>query len=254
MSIESERHVEAVVAALRLLECFENDVGLRAVDLQAMTGLQYSRVMRLTGTLASRGFLFLDPDTGRYFLGPSLFRLGQLVRPRYDDLASAVRPILRTLVSETEKTAMFSITDGMSRLVLCKQEPMTSLRYTVSEGQARPIASGASGRVILAFGPEALRQRVLKDLPEADAARLKARVAEIRDRGYDVSVSELTQDAFAVACPAISTEGELLGVLTLAGPSGGLTEALTENYVSLLSAQVALIPQASAVRSKPVQS
>lgn len=237
--------MEAVLAALRILESFETDTGLRAVDLQERSGLTYSRVMRLTGTLVSRGFLILDPESGRYFLGPGLFRLGQMLRPRYDDLTSALRPILNILVAETDQTAMFSITDGVSRLVLCKQEPGTALRYTVSEGQARPIASGASGRVILAFGPEDLRARALEQQAPEDRQGFEARLAEIRAEGFDLSVSELTQDAFAVSCPALTPDGQLIGALTLAGPSNRLTDESKEHYLALLRRHAALVAMSS---------
>ncbi|WP_172294503.1 IclR family transcriptional regulator [Pseudoruegeria sp. HB172150] len=235
-----------MLAALRLLECFETDEGLRAVDLRERTGLQYSRIMRLAGTLASRGFLYIDADTGRYFLGPGLFRIGQLLKPRYDDLASSVRPILSTLVAETGKTAMFSVTDGISRLVLCKREPSSALRYTVSEGQSRPIESGASGRVILAFGGDALRAQVLAAMDESERPDFEARLTKVRACGYDVSVSELTQDAFAVACPALTAEGDLIGALTLAGPSSSLSEEMQAQYVALLQQQATLITRPSA--------
>lgn len=209
--------------------------------------MQYSRIMRLAGTLTARDFLFLNPNSGRYSLGPSLYRLGQMLAPRYRDLAAAARPILRSLVAATEKTAMFSIPNGTSRLVLCKQEPSTTLRYTVDEGQARPMAWGASGRVMMAFGAEHLRRRVLEAINSESAKELTDRLPEIRDRGFDVSVSELTKGAFAIAVPAVSAEGDLIGVLTLAGPSDGLTEEDRAQYLALLHEHVRLFPGVRAV-------
>lgn len=246
MVAESERHIESVLAALRILECFEADVGLRAAELQAQTGFAYSRVMRLTGTLVARGFLSLDVASGRYFLGPGLFRLGKLLLPRFEDLAASVRPILSELVEATGQTAMFSVTDSVSRLVLCKQEPATALRYTVTEGQARPIGTGASGRVILAFGSSKLRAQALADLDADERTSVEARLSEVRTRGHDVSVSELTQGAFAVAAPVLGPDGQLNGVLTLAGPASALTEASQEEYLALLREQAARV-QISAV-------
>ncbi|MFU8866277.1 MAG: IclR family transcriptional regulator [Rhodobacterales bacterium] len=246
--------MEAVLAALRILECYESDRGLRAADIQERCGLQYSRVMRLVGTLTARGFLFLDIDSGRYHLGPSLLRLGRLLQDRYADLASAVRPVLRALVEETDLTAMFSVPVGLSRLVLCKEEPSSALRYTVSEGQTRSMHQGASGRVMLAFIDDEARQQVLETLGSVEAAQLSEVIAEVAVQRFDISVSELTKGAFAIARPILGSDGELIGVLSLAGPSASLTGALQEKYLHLLEQGAARVPGASPTFAHQSQS
>ena len=52
---EADRHVESVVSALTLLDCFERDEGLRLEDFHARTGLTRSRIIRLAGTLVHKG-------------------------------------------------------------------------------------------------------------------------------------------------------------------------------------------------------
>ena len=253
MAAEAERHIESVSAALRLLACFDSDVGLRLLDLYERTRLNRSRILRLAGTLVANGFLEHDGRTSTYRLGPALFAAGSLVAGRFSDLAEAVRPVLRALVADTGDTAMFSIVSGHTRLVLSKEEPEDALRYTVQEGQNRPISGGASGRVILAFCDEALRSQVLQsgelvtasDAPARQGAALNERLAHIREAGFDWSVGELTPHAFAIAVPVLSRRDELLGVLTLAGLEAKLTPALRERYVQLLKEQSARIPSAA---------
>lgn len=244
MSAEAERHVESVQSALRLLTCFESDTGLRLIDLHERTGLTRSRIIRLAGTLASEGFLSYDVASSRYYLGPNLFRAGSLLSKRYTDISEAVRPALRTLVAATGFTALFSILNGTSRLILSKEEPGEALRYTVPEGTSRTILAGASGRVMLAFGGDELWEKIRgkAELKPRELNALQPRLAEIRARGVDVSRSELTAHAFAIAVPVLAESGALFGVLTLAGPETSYTEKEGKAAIALLKEQARLIP------------
>ena len=59
---QTERHVDAVLAALDILECFLAAPELATRDLVVATGFTRNRVMRLAGTLAHRGFLVSDEN------------------------------------------------------------------------------------------------------------------------------------------------------------------------------------------------
>ena len=234
MNAESERHIESVTAALRLLSCFDADVGLRLLDIHNRTQLNRSRILRLAGTLVASGYLEYNAQTSTYHLGPAIFAAGSLPSRRFSNLAQAVRPNLRALVNATGDTSLFSVVSGEARLVLSKEEPTEALRYTVQEGQLRPIAGGASGRVILAFCEESLRSKVLKNQKHlytnnkdyVGQEPLLERLSVIRDRGFDWSLGELTSHAFAVAVPVLAQEQTLLGVLSLAGPEAKISKKL----------------------------
>lgn len=243
MSSETDRYVESVLAAIDLLTCFDSDTGLRLTDLHRRTGLNNSRILRLAGTLISRGFLVFDAATSQYHLGPALFAAGALLEPRYSDVSEAVRPALLSLVSQTHETAFFSVISGQRRLVLAKEESHEALRYTARVGDSRPLISGASGRVALAFCDEATRQTALSQIEEtAERDALEKRLNEVRATGHDISEGELTANAFAIAQPVLTSSGGLLGVLTLAGAATKLTPELSERYVELLAQQSRLLP------------
>ncbi|MEM9229140.1 MAG: IclR family transcriptional regulator [Pseudomonadota bacterium] len=234
---ESDRHVESVLSALAVLDCFESDEPLRLEDFHTRTGLTRSRIIRLAGTLMYKGYLTQDKDTSQYRLGPSLFRLSTLLADRYGSIAARVRPMLSELVASTGLTAMFSVIGGRDRLILAKEEPDQAVRYTVKEGQQRAIHLGASGRVLLAFSEPTLVSDILDSLslPEDGKAALYRDLGPIRDKGFDLSESELTRHAFAVAVPVLAETGELQGVLTLAGPTLDYSKEKLEHFVSLLN-------------------
>lgn len=241
---EADRHVDSVLSALSLLDSFEGDAGLRLEDFHARTGLTRSRIIRLAGTLVHKGYLVHDRANAQYLLGPAFFRVGSLVVDRYRSIASGVRPVLKELVSKTGLTAMFSVLGGRDRLILAKEEPGQPVRYTVQEGQARPVVLGASGRVMLAFAKAETTQDLIdkSDLKPLEKQKLLGDLAQIRTKGFDLSESELTRHAFAIATPVFSQAGDLLGVLTVAGPTLEYQKEKLGEIVALLNQKSSDIP------------
>ncbi|MEJ8562343.1 IclR family transcriptional regulator [Yoonia sp. GPGPB17] len=251
---ESDRHVESVLSALAVLDCFESDEPLRLKDFHARTGLTRSRIIRLAGTLMHKGYLTQDKETSQYRLGPTLFRLSTLLSDRFGSLSARVRPTLVELVASTGLTAMFSVVGGRDRLILTKEEPDQAVRYTVKEGQQRAIHLGASGRVLLAFSRPSLASDILDSLSLSEGAKaaLYRDLEPIREKGFDLSESELTRHAFAVAVPVLANTGELQGALTLAGPTLDYSRDKLEHLVALLNEKSKILERGGT--KKPVQS
>jgi len=226
---ESERTVAAVSAALALLDCFEEDVSLKLRDLHQRTGMQKSRIMRLAGSLAASGYLIIDPDGGGYRLGPRIRALGHVVASGSAGLLDRIRPLLTRLSMQFGDTCFFSVVRGTQRVVLEQVSPEQGLRFIVREGQMRPLHAGATGKILLAFGPRALRDRIvhgaLPSLTESttvDSATLAAELDDAHARGFCVSRGEATQHSYALAVPVLDEHRALLGAVSIAGPSSKL--------------------------------
>lgn len=222
---ESGRFVEAVLKALDILNCFQDQEDLSIKDIMEGTGLTRSRTMRLTGTLEHRGFLIQDPKTRRFRLGYRLLVLGKAFEAN-SGLVSEARGILKELSGETaESTALF-VVDGLDRVVLARENSQWSIRYSVSEGQRIPLPAGAGGKLLVAFGPENLRRKVLSSeiLKSAAFGRpmdpdgLKKELSQIADQGYATSIGDRVPDSWAAAAPVFSGHNQFVGALAVAGP------------------------------------
>jgi DNA-binding IclR family transcriptional regulator len=241
---EASRHVASVSAALSILCCFEDDEELSLSEVHRRTGITKSRILRLAGTLESHGFLWTEPRHGGYRLGPALFRLGRDVESRYRDAAANVRPVLERLARESGETALYSVIQAGGRLCVASVEPETSVRFTVPTGVIRPLYAGASGKVLLAFGPDALCRRVLSaprlesltERTQTDAGRVSRELEKIRRQGYAISRGEAQPDSYAVAVPVIDGDGRLHGALTIAGPVSRIGEEKESRLLDLLRA------------------
>ena len=222
---ESNRHIEAVLKALDILDCFVDEDSLTLKQITERTGLVRSRTMRITGTLISRGYLNFDTELGLYALGSRLMALGDSFK-KNNNLIDIVRPVLKHLVKRTEESATFAIKEAGKRVVLAREEGTHAIRYTIEEGQRMPLHAGAGGKVLLAFGPkdeldEFLAERKLKQVTSdtiTDPKLLKEDLSKIRKKGFSISRNEGTPGAQAVAAPVFNFSNQLVGVLSVSGP------------------------------------
>ncbi len=235
---ESLRHVEAVLSALSILDCFVTNPTLSIKQLVEMTGLTRNRVMRLSGTLEKMGYLIQDLETKRIGLGFRVLVLGKAFE-RSNNLSTMVRPILKELAQNTGESATLYVLEGTHRLVLAREEGTQVIRYSVTEGQQFPIHAGASGKVILAFSPEDVRRKLIssKKLTRftpytvTDPAVLEAELARVRSNGYAFSQSERARDAASISAPVFNHENRLVGALSIGGPVSRLASAARPGYL-----------------------
>lgn len=232
---QASRHVEAVLAALDLLDCFLKEPALSLKQVMDMTSLTRNRVMRLAGTLEARGYLNADPGSGKITLGPKCLRLGKAFESNLD-LVSISRPILYQLAQKTGESASLYVRDGLERIVIAREEGTQVIRYSVNPGQHMPLHAGAAGKVILAFSPKEIREQVFEnnELPQitehtiTERKKLAVEVNNIFSNGYAVSLAENFLDVASIAAPVLDHQMRLVGALSIAGPLSRFTSDVIE--------------------------
>jgi DNA-binding IclR family transcriptional regulator len=240
---QTDRHVEAVLAALDVLECFLAKPGLTTMELLHATGFTRNRVMRLTGTLRHRGYLMADPATGVFSIGPKLFALGKVFE-RNRLMLSLVRPVLRDIALKTGESASLYVRDGFERVVLAREDGTHAIRHAISEGQRMDLHAGAAGKVILAFSTPEMLDIVLArtGLPKRTDATITHRsrflkeLENVRNQGYAVSIGERVADVCALATLVFEHGDELLGALCISGPISRFTPEVRKSHAALLLA------------------
>ena len=222
---EAARHVDAVLKAIEILDCLAENGPLSIKNIIQETGLTRSRVMRLMGTLESKGYI-IETHTNKVFnLGVRVAFLGKAFE-RSNHLETLVRPALKSLVNETQESATFYVTNGIERIALIREEGLYAIRFSVHEGQRIPLHAGAAGKIIMSFGrPElfdhlSLNKKLKQITPNTttDIEKLKSELDLIRKNGYALSTGENVADAYSLAAPVFSGEKEILGAIGISGP------------------------------------
>jgi len=234
-SKESSRHIDVVLRALDILDCFQQKSELTLKEIIDHTGLTRSRAMRLLGTLESRGYLMIDYRNHKYLLGVKTGILGNAFE-QTNPMEVIIRPVLKELAGRTGESATFYVIDNKDRLVFAREEGTHAIRYSVREGQRMPLHAGASGKVLLAYGPAELLSDILSTEQLSaitvhtitDPEILRQEIEAVRKRGYALSKSENVPDANAIAAPVIDHSGKLVGSLGIAAPVHRLND---QNFV-----------------------
>ncbi|HYC37876.1 MAG TPA: IclR family transcriptional regulator [Usitatibacter sp.] len=212
----SEQKVASVDRALALLEAFtEQQPALSLNDLARITGLYKSTVLRLCGSLQSRGYLRRTEDKN-FHLGPSLWRLGSLYSRSFK-LSDHVYPVLNRLVATTNECASFYVMDKDCRICLYRRASEARVRHHMNEGERMPLERGASGRVLLAFSG-------------AEGEFYE----NIRRKGWYISMGEFDRDIAAVAAPVLGRDGDLVGSLAVSGLLSRFTKPVAARYAKLV--------------------
>ena len=151
--------------AARLLKVFRSrEADLGVSELARRLGLGKSTVHRMLTTLVAEGLIEQNPRTGGYRLGIVMFELGEAVRVHLD-LHAAVGPVLSELRAQTGESSQVGVLDGHEVVYVDRLESAHSLRLFTETGRRVPVHCTSSGKVLLAYLPEARRQAVLRVAP-----------------------------------------------------------------------------------------
>src|SRR5690554_6213622 len=209
---EPEGGVAAVDRALAILDSFtESDRSLPLAELARRTGFYKRTLLRLATSLVRARYLLRLKD-GEFALGPALLRLGELYQASFD-IGQVVLPSLRRLTRDTGESAAYYVRDGQDRVCLFRVASTAHrVLHYVTPGTRFAIQTGASGRVLRAFGPE------------VDSG--SSELADVRADLVAYSLQDRKAETAAVAAPVFdATSGEAAaGSLSLAGPVNRFTQ------------------------------
>lgn len=181
-------------------------------------------VYRILRSLATRGMVTFDEASREYRLGPAAAALGARAL-RDSDLRSAALPSLRELRDGTGETATLTSLVPHGRVYLDQVDGSHEIKMTVELGRRFPLHAGSSGRCMLAFLPESVREQVLAEPLVAltgdtvtDPEALRSALNEVRERGYATSSGERQADAGSIGAPVFDVSGEVTGAISVCGP------------------------------------
>lgn len=206
---EAEGGVAAVDRALAILDVFtETDRSLALAELARRTGFYKSTLLRLTTSLVKARHL-RRLKNGEFALGPALLRLGEFYQASFD-IELVVLPSLHRLTRDTGESAAYYVRDGQDRVCLFRVASTAHrVLHYVTPGTRFPIDTGASGRILRAFG----------SVTPGDT------LSEVRADLVAVSVQDRRAETAAVAAPVFDARSKdtAAGSLSLAGPVNRFT-------------------------------
>lgn len=223
----SRNRLSSVANAARVLKAFSSRSPTWGVtELAAELDLSTSTVHRILSTLADEGVLDQDHQSGRYRLGLSVFDLAAAV-PTQRPLHEAVLVSMTELRSRTGETVQVGVLDGRHVVYVERLDSPNTLQVFTELGRRADAHCTSSGKALLAFVPQAERERLLDgwkltaktEHSITDLDELRAELRRIRQRGYAENRHESEPGVVSVAAPIRDGSGGAVASLSLAGPS-----------------------------------
>jgi DNA-binding IclR family transcriptional regulator len=214
--------VERVAVTLEVLAGAPEGVGVTKVA--EVLGVHKATASRLLGTLALRGLVERDPTTRLYRLGAKLVSIAGGAVARLP-IVSQAHAELEQLTALTSETSNLAVLDRFHVVYVDQVTPSESVVMASWVGRRSPAHASSSGKVLVAFGDERLREELLTRSLEAltprtvtDPAKLRGLLSETRRRGWARSVGELEDGLVTIAAPVLS-DGRAVAAVSVSGPT-----------------------------------
>ena len=235
---------QAALRAVRLLKLFSNErPEMSLSEISKAAGLNKTTTHRLLRALQSEALVARNAATSAYSLGPALMALGVQALAS-SNLRRRVRPMLNALARQCGETVTLEILVEDSMLVLDEVAGTHVITASGSVGTRWPIHATSTGKVWLAFDDGSI-ERLGENFESFGSNTITSRkvlepqLATIRERGYAETVDEL-EDGFAAVSTVIrGMFGDVLGSVSICGPTQRFGDLRRAEFAGLLKKSVA---------------
>jgi IclR family acetate operon transcriptional repressor len=217
--------VRSVERAVTILDVLAASGWRTGAEIARELHVHRSTALRLLGTLERHALVERDPRSAKYRLGRRLPQLASVVTGE-SDLRTLARPVCEGLAGALGETVTLDVLVGDQIVPIEQATGSTSVVSVNWLGRRTPVHCTASGKVILAFGPAAIRERLLgRPLERSTAhtitgeADLRTQLREAMNDGFARTYEELEIGLDALAAPVFAAGGEVVAALDVSGPS-----------------------------------
>ncbi|MFA5703254.1 MAG: IclR family transcriptional regulator [Advenella sp.] len=191
-----------------------------------------AKVHRYLASLIEEELVIQDPESQQYRLGIEAMFIG-LSAMRQSDPIRQAEPALIRLRETLEVTCFIAVMGNKGPVIVRFEEPALPVTVNVRVGSVLPLLTSATGRVFLGLQDDRLVRQLARE--EMDKAAAMPDAEKISD--LDVFIKQLRDEVqkshcavvkdtnlrgiSAVAAPVYNYAGQLCGVLTALGATGG---------------------------------
>jgi DNA-binding IclR family transcriptional regulator len=227
----------------RLLDLLEELAAAHGATLTALaTKLQLPKptVLRFLRSLEERAWAIRLPDGG-YALGPHFLATAQKAIGE-DAVLRCASPHMLALRDLLDETVSLVSVAGASRVCTIEYRSSQPLRFVHEIGMRAPLHAGASGKILLAFGPAALRKAVFAEPLDrftphtfTDVAQMENELRKVRGAGWAMSRGERSEGAVALAVPVRDPRSGRVHSLTIFAPEARYSASDRPHWVAQLT-------------------
>lgn len=233
-----------ILRAVRLLAHVARDgAPVTLAELSAAVELPKPTVHRIAALLEREGFLHKDPLTRRYSVGRAFHDLC-FHAIRSSTVHSDRQLLLQRLSEKLGETVNLGVLSDGEVMYLERVECSWPLRMDFKPGSRVPLHCTANGKLLLAFVPRRLRERLIDSIALepctrntiTDRGALRRELLQIRRRGYSEDNEEFLAGVCCLAVPVKDRRGRTVAGLAVSAPSARFPLEKARSYLPDLQA------------------
>jgi DNA-binding IclR family transcriptional regulator len=236
--------------ALNVLEMIAQAGDTRLSALAEATGYPPATIHRILRVLVRRRYVRQDPATKKYMLSLKCLDISSRVKDNLEIISSA-KPVMQKLMESTGETVNLVSFENMEAVYIDQISNTKSLlRMFTRVGARVPLHSSGVGKAFLARRP---REEALDYFRSAKKVRYTKNslvkedeffrdLEETRTRGYAIDREEF-EDGVGCLAAVITQNGEVVGAMSISGPSSRLFGARTGRLAAEVVRSAATISQ-----------
>lgn len=214
----------ALEKGLDILELLANSghpMGTRQIADEL--GRSKNEIFRMVHVLLGRGYIQRDESGEALMLSNKLFGLGmQTARAR--DLVSTAAPIVERFAEQVHQAAHLVVAHRGETVIISAASGGADMNFSLKLGYRRPLADAHSGLVLMAFQPQAVRERMIAECltlmrEPPDPTTLGAELDEVRRQGAIIHESRDIIGVTDIVCPIVLADGRAVACVTVAAVS-----------------------------------
>lgn len=257
----TDGQVQSLTRGLKLLEWIAASHGSVALtELAQQAGLPNSTTHRLLVTMQRLGFVRQVGELGHWAMGAHAFIVGSsFLHSR--NLLAMVHPILHKLMEESGETVNLAVLDpGDQQAIIIDQVQCTQLmRMSAPIGGSLPMHASGAGKAFLARLSDdqvthLLHRKGLHAYTPAtlvSPARLKADLADARQRGYAFDNEEHALGLRCVAACVYDEHHCPFAAISISGPLSRITDERVTELGALVMKAAKRVTQAYGGHESP---
>jgi len=219
--------VQSTETSLRIIEILRRQDEVRINDLAEELDIAISTTHRHLQTLRKHGYVVKQGN--HYALGLQFLTIGGELQEDFPASQLIVASVEK-LANETEERVQFVTEERGKRVFLYTESGDKAVQAEGVIGKRGPLHCSGAGKAILSQLPEERVREIIDQhgLPAVtektitDPEALFEELETIRERGIAFNKEESTTGLNAASCPVTTNQGDVLGALSVAGPSSRL--------------------------------
>lgn len=228
-------NLEKGIAVIEYLSL--HSMGRTLQEIKSVLDISQTTAYRILNTLVRLEYLIYSDDTKRYKLSRKMLTLGFRSLNEHN-LLETVLPHIRDLRDEIKETVCFGVIGNEKGIFIEQAQGHHTFRFVLSPGKPFELHCSAPGKAIMAYLPNAVRERYLSmmeftrynDRTITNRETYLEELEKVRKLGYAIDNEEEMNGVICLGAPVLDYTGYPSGAIWISGPKDRLTKDVLKAF------------------------